>query len=113
MSKTNLRAEVAREIRAQRFDITHEGVFFPRLGAIAAGFVLATLSIGWLMSASWGTCQPPYLLRKLRRYHSRPSRLGRCCLTVYKYLFLMVHQVRARMMSRYWSLARQAALVLS
>ena len=37
MSNTNLRAEVAREIRAQRFDVTHEGVFFPRLGALATG----------------------------------------------------------------------------
>ena len=37
MSNTNLRAEVAREIRAQRFDITPEGVYFPRLGAMGAG----------------------------------------------------------------------------
>lgn len=37
MPKTNLRAEVTREIRAQRFDITPEGIFLPRLGAIAAG----------------------------------------------------------------------------
>ncbi len=37
MPNTNLRAEVAREIRAQRFDITPEGVYLPRLGAIAAG----------------------------------------------------------------------------
>lgn len=37
MPNTNLRAEVARELRAQRFDVTPEGVYFPRLGAIAAG----------------------------------------------------------------------------
>lgn len=37
MPKTNLRAELAREIRAQRFDITPEGLYLPRLGAIAAG----------------------------------------------------------------------------
>lgn len=37
MPKSNLRAEVAREIHAQRFDVTPEGVYFPRLGAIAAG----------------------------------------------------------------------------
>ena len=37
MPKTNLRAELARESRAQRFDITPEGLFLPRLGAIAAG----------------------------------------------------------------------------
>ena len=37
MPKTNQRAELAREIRAQRFDITPEGLYLPRLGAIAAG----------------------------------------------------------------------------
>lgn len=37
MPKTNLRAEVAREIRAQRFDLTPEGIYLPRLGAIAGG----------------------------------------------------------------------------
>ena len=37
MPKPNLRAEVAREIRAQRLDITDDGLYLPRLGAIAAG----------------------------------------------------------------------------
>ena len=37
MPKTNLRAEAAREIRAQRFDITPDGIYLPRLGAIASG----------------------------------------------------------------------------
>ena len=49
MPKTNLRAEVAREIRAQRFDITLEGVYFPRLGAIAAGEYFGRVNGG-----AWG-----------------------------------------------------------
>ena len=34
---SNLRKEAAREIRAERFDITPEGIYLPRLGAIASG----------------------------------------------------------------------------
>ena len=49
MPKTNLHAEVAREIRAQRFDITPEGVYFPRLGAIAAGEYFGRVNGG-----AWG-----------------------------------------------------------
>lgn len=49
MPKTNLCAEVAREIRAQRFDITPEGVYFPRLGAIAAGEYFGRVNGG-----AWG-----------------------------------------------------------
>ena len=49
MPKTNLRAEVAREIRAQRFDITPEGVYLPRLGAIAAGEYFGRVNGG-----AWG-----------------------------------------------------------
>ena len=32
-----LQQEAAREIRAERFDITPEGIYLPRIGAIAAG----------------------------------------------------------------------------
>lgn len=49
MSKTNLRAELALEIRAQRFDVTPEGVYFPRLGAIAAGEYFGRVNGG-----AWG-----------------------------------------------------------
>lgn len=33
----NLRQELAAEIRAERFDITHEGIHFPRQGVLAQG----------------------------------------------------------------------------
>ncbi len=33
----NLQHEIAREIRAERYDLTPEGLYLPRLGAIAAG----------------------------------------------------------------------------
>lgn len=34
MSKANLREEIAREIKAQRFDVTNEGILFPRLASL-------------------------------------------------------------------------------
>ncbi|MFG5779861.1 hypothetical protein ACFIQF_22605 [Comamonas sp. J-3] len=37
MSKINLRRELAAEARAERFDITEHGIFFPRTGVIASG----------------------------------------------------------------------------
>ncbi|KZK32001.1 hypothetical protein A4F85_04600 [Delftia sp. GW456-R20] len=37
MPKTHLRREAEREIGAQRFDITPQGLYLPRLGAMAAG----------------------------------------------------------------------------
>lgn len=37
MPKTNLRREIARELRAERYDITDAGLYLPRLGAIASG----------------------------------------------------------------------------
>jgi hypothetical protein len=37
MPNTSLRRQVARELRAQRFDTTPEGVYLPRLGVLASG----------------------------------------------------------------------------
>ena len=36
-SQPGLRAELAREFRSDRFDVSDEGVFFPRVGVIAKG----------------------------------------------------------------------------
>lgn len=46
MSKHNLHAEVAREIRAQRFDSTSDGLYFPRLGVIAGGEYFGRVNAG-------------------------------------------------------------------
>lgn len=37
MSKAHLRSELAEEIRAERFDVTESGIYFPRQGVHAAG----------------------------------------------------------------------------
>lgn len=44
-----LQQEAAREIRAERFDITPEGIYLPRIGAIAAGEYFGRVNGG-----AWG-----------------------------------------------------------
>ncbi|WP_202758272.1 hypothetical protein [Delftia acidovorans] len=46
MPNTSLRRQVARELRAQRFDTTPEGVYLPRLGVLATGEYFGRVNSG-------------------------------------------------------------------